>query len=266
MQRSVHERTDRNDLAEKQLLAHARFEARVKEVRTELLRLGRRAVWKHRFERARSRRSDGGFEKQRAMTGVGESTGDCDSGGGSSNSTFTGNEDDATFWPSDHVHTDASRRVSLWQQHFRTVFTWFWPHRAYPDRHMSYRVLVADDSSVVRALYVACLERAGYEVVQCSNGREALQMVTNYMPDAVLSDISMPELDGVELIEAIRDLDDDLLAAIPVVLITAWDDDDERARANRVGAARILLKPVDARDLRDALEEAINTAQTAVHV
>ena len=131
---------------------------------------------------------------------------------------------------------------------------------------MSYRVLVADDSSVVRALYVACLERAGYEVVHCGNGREALQMVMNYMPDAVLSDISMPELDGVQLIEEIRALDDDMLAAIPVVLITAWDDDDERARANKVGAAKILLKPVDAKDLREALEEAINTAQTAVHV
>jgi CheY-like chemotaxis protein len=131
---------------------------------------------------------------------------------------------------------------------------------------MSYRVLVAEDSSVVRSLYVACLERAGYEVVQCGNGREALQAVSSYMPDAVLSDISMPELDGVQLIEAIRALDDDLLAAIPVVLITAWDDEEDRARANKVGAAKILLKPVDARDLRDALEEAINTAQTAVHV
>ena len=91
-------------------------------------------------------------------------------------------------------------------------------------------------------------------------------MVCDYMPDAVLSDISMPELDGVQLIEEIRALDDDMLAAIPVVLITAWDDEDERLRANRVGAAKILIKPVDARDLRDAIEEAINTAQTAVHV
>ncbi len=150
---------------------------------------------------------------------------------------------------------------------FRAVFRWQARQGAYRRRvPMSYRVLVADDSSVVRALYVACLERAGYEVVQCGNGREALQAVRSYMPDAVLSDISMPELDGVQLIEEIRALDDDLLAAIPVVLITAWDDEDDRARANKVGAAKILLKPVDATDLREALEEAINTAQTAVHV
>jgi CheY-like chemotaxis protein len=269
MNRGVHEGPDGDDFAQEELLSVARLEARIREALADRSRLGARRLAKMSGERARSWPADRGLEEERFVARGGEGPREPERERRATDASLAGNEHDAAVEPGLHVQVDARRRAGVppaGKSFVRSFVGKGTRGRILTRVPMSYRVLVADDSSVVRALYVACLERAGYEVVQCGNGREALQAVRSYMPDAVLSDISMPELDGVQLIEEIRALDDDLLAAIPVVLITAWDDEEDRARANKVGAAKILLKPVDASDLREALEEAINTAQTAVHV
>lgn len=80
------------------------------------------------------------------------------------------------------------------------------------------RVLIVDDSNAVRTLFRLITERAGYEVIVASNGVEALEQLAQQDADIVISDIDMPEMDGLQLVEAIRR--SDRLAGLPVILVT----------------------------------------------
>lgn len=88
------------------------------------------------------------------------------------------------------------------------------------------RVLVVDDAAAIRELERTILEKAGYDVVTAADGREALLRIADRTPDLVLTDIEMPELDGLGLIDAIRSTP--RIASLPVIVVTTLSDSSER--------------------------------------
>src|SRR4051794_41437583 len=116
-------------------------------------------------------------------------------------------------------------------------------------------VLVVDDDGDVRALVAELLTRAGYEVSQAPNGREALKLLFDERPDLVLLDVSMPELDGWATLERIRELSD-----VPVVMLSALGAELEKARALRAGADDYVTKPFGRQELLARVETVLRRA------
>ena len=100
------------------------------------------------------------------------------------------------------------------------------------------RILVADDDEDVRIIVAKILRGTGFEVETAVTGREALDKLSEKRPDLLILDLMMPEVDGWEVLEEIKDHEPP-----PVVVLTARDDYDSFARAVRAGAAAHLVKP-----------------------
>jgi two-component system chemotaxis sensor kinase CheA len=101
-------------------------------------------------------------------------------------------------------------------------------------------VLVVDDTAVVRELERSILEEAGYRVRTARDGREALAALADAPPDLVVTDVEMPNCDGLELTRAIRA--EPALAGLPVVVVTSRAADADRRRAMEAGADAYLVK------------------------
>jgi CheY-like chemotaxis protein len=108
-------------------------------------------------------------------------------------------------------------------------------------------ILVVDDSDEVRLLASRILEREGYQVTAADSGVSALEMLQTFVPDLVVSDIMMPEIDGYRLLERLRD--DARLMAVPVIFLSALGDATSLERGNRLGVEHYLVKPFTAKQL-----------------
>ncbi len=116
------------------------------------------------------------------------------------------------------------------------------------------RILVVDDEELVRSLTVQVLERAGYDVVGAGDAQLALDLLDEERFDLVVSDVVMPGLSGVELLNELRDLRPEL----PVVLMTGGSPEPERTtRALELGANGIVYKPYSHSELLDAVRAAL---------
>ena len=100
------------------------------------------------------------------------------------------------------------------------------------------RILVVDDDADVRGLVRELLDRAGMLVREAADGREALRILFDVRPDLIVLDVSMPELDGWQTLERIRDMTD-----VPVVMLTARDAELEKVRGLKAGADDYVTKP-----------------------
>ena len=109
--------------------------------------------------------------------------------------------------------------------------------------HRQKTLLVATDSGLQAELLCRHLKDAGYEVIEARSGEEALALAAVARPAAVLTDVSMPRMDGFDLCRAIRV--NDTLSATPVVLITELSDSIDVIRALDAGADAIVAKPYD---------------------
>jgi DNA-binding response OmpR family regulator len=107
-----------------------------------------------------------------------------------------------------------------------------------------HRVLVVDDDEDIRSLVAELLRRAGHEVTEAENGRAGLRVFHASPPDLVVLDVSMPELDGWQTLERIRDLSD-----VPVLMLTARGDELERVRGLQAGADDYVVKPFGRQEL-----------------
>ncbi|MEW5974817.1 MAG: sigma-54 dependent transcriptional regulator [Acidobacteriota bacterium] len=106
-----------------------------------------------------------------------------------------------------------------------------------PIRHS---VLVVDDESAMRLLLVSILEGEGYAVTPAQNGREALQLIQKRKFDLILTDVRMPEMDGIRLLSAIREQSPET----PTVILTAFGSVEDAVQAMKLGAADYLTKPL----------------------
>ena len=120
-------------------------------------------------------------------------------------------------------------------------------------------VLVVDDDEVLARSYARTLSAAGYDVEIRLDGEEAIDAVRTVALDVVLSDIDMPRLSGVALLERIRSHDLD----IPVILITGSPSLETAVAAVQHGALRYLTKPVDAQQLRSVTADAVRLHRLA---
>ena len=110
------------------------------------------------------------------------------------------------------------------------------------------KILVVDDQKDNRQLLEAILTESGYQVVQASNGKEALDQLRNHNVDLVVSDILMPGMDGFQLCRSVKK--DEILKNIPFVLYTAsYVEKEDKELALRFGADEFLRQPVDPEEL-----------------
>ncbi|NPV86641.1 MAG: response regulator [Anaerolineae bacterium] len=113
------------------------------------------------------------------------------------------------------------------------------------------KVLIIDDEKRQRDVLESVLFNQGYELYFAENGPQGLQMAREYLPDVILLDIMMPDMDGFQVCEVIRA--DDMLKEAPVLFLTALEDKEARIRGLEVGADDFITKPFDITELRTRL-------------
>jgi len=121
---------------------------------------------------------------------------------------------------------------------------------------MSRRVLVIDDEDDIREVAQLALEAvAGWEVFGASSGAEGLRIAAERVPDAILLDVMMPEMDGPSTFRALRA--QPATAEIPVILLTAKVQASDRTRFQDLGVSGVLTKPFDPMELSRQIEEVL---------
>ena len=106
------------------------------------------------------------------------------------------------------------------------------------------RILIVDDEERIRAVVQACLVKlAKWEAIGAASGAEALQIAVAEQPDAILLDVSMPDMDGIETLQQLQA--NPQTQAIPVIFLTAKVQPVEQAIYQRSGIAGLIVKPFD---------------------
>jgi DNA-binding response OmpR family regulator len=120
------------------------------------------------------------------------------------------------------------------------------------------RVLVVDDSEVIRTLICVNLEMEGFEVVQAVDGQDALEKVRQAAPDVMTIDVKMPRLDGFDTVARLRA--DPRTSSLKVAMVTACAQEGDIRRGREVGVDAYVTKPFDpavlVRTVRDLVERA----------
>ena len=112
---------------------------------------------------------------------------------------------------------------------------------------LSDKILIVDDEEPNRKLLASLVKALGYETETAMNGVEAIRKMKSFMPDLVLLDIMMPDMDGYEVCDHLKS--DPETANIPVVIVTALSDRDSKLKGLHVGANDFLTKPIDRSEL-----------------
>lgn len=123
---------------------------------------------------------------------------------------------------------------------------------------MAYNILIVDDSRTTRRVIAKTLELAGVPVgdlYQAANGREALEVLHEHWVDVVFSDLNMPEMNGLEMIE--RMAADEALAAVPVVVISTEGSSERIEELKRQGIRAYIRKPFQPEQIRDVLRDVL---------
>jgi DNA-binding response OmpR family regulator len=123
------------------------------------------------------------------------------------------------------------------------------------------RVLVVDDDADIRLLLEELLRGAGYAVETAQDGRAALRAFHASPCDLVILDLSMPELDGFQTLERIRDLSD-----VPVILLTARSGEIDKVRGFRAGADDYVVKPFGRQELLMRIEALLRRTPEPTHL
>jgi len=110
-------------------------------------------------------------------------------------------------------------------------------------------ILVIDDSRYTRLSLVQFLKNNGFEVLEAANGKLGLETLEHAAPDAVITDLLMPEMDGYELLEHLRSQG----STVPVIVITADIQESTREKIMQRGAHAVMNKPADLAKLLEML-------------
>lgn len=130
---------------------------------------------------------------------------------------------------------------------------------------MAAKILIVDDNPHVLRLLNITLSKAEeqYEIIQATNGEEALKIANRVYPDLIISDVMMPKMDGIELCWMIRE--NSKIPLVPFIFLTSFEDQETAIRGFRAGADDYLNKPVDRKKLlartKDLLARGSNLKQ-----
>jgi len=113
-------------------------------------------------------------------------------------------------------------------------------------------VLAVDDSRTIRDMMKLTLEQSDIEIHLAEDGLEGLEVLKNISPDAIITDINMPNLDGFGFIESIRKNEE--YKSIPILVLTTESSADLKTRARQAGATGWIVKPFDPEKLIRALK------------
>src|SRR5262245_7137137 len=120
---------------------------------------------------------------------------------------------------------------------------------------MAKKILTVEDAPNIRKLIAYNLKRAGYEVLEAEDGKAAVRVLQQVVPDLIVLDIRMPEMDGFALLELMRRYPK--AAAIPVIMLTALSTATDLDRALQLGVVDYLVKPLDPTLLIAKVESAL---------
>ncbi|MDO9120330.1 MAG: response regulator transcription factor [Anaerolineaceae bacterium] len=109
---------------------------------------------------------------------------------------------------------------------------------------MTIKILVVDDEPLYLRLLKVNLESEGYEIITAKNGEEALDQLTQSMPNLIIMDIMMPKMDGIVACERIRQFSN-----VPIILLTARTEEQDRVNGLNIGADDYVSKPFSATEL-----------------
>ncbi len=105
------------------------------------------------------------------------------------------------------------------------------------------KIVAVDDTKTLRELLSHALRGAGHEVVEAENGQQGYERVLEHRPDAVVTDLNMPILDGIGLTRAVRG--HDAIKHTPILILTTEDGSDIKAEGRKAGATAWMVKPFD---------------------
>ncbi|HET97774.1 MAG TPA: sigma-54-dependent Fis family transcriptional regulator [Desulfurivibrio alkaliphilus] len=121
------------------------------------------------------------------------------------------------------------------------------------------KILVVDDEQNMRVALYEALSRGGYEVTVAENGRMALDLLAKAEPDLVITDIRMPEMDGIEMLRRIKELH----PALPVVIITGYATVETAVEAMKRGAVDYILKPFPVEVIEETVKKVLRERSAA---
>ena len=129
-----------------------------------------------------------------------------------------------------------------------------------PNNEPSTRLLVVDDEPAIRALFEHVFANSGIEVVPAESAKQALKLIAESTPDAVMLDVVLPDGDGLDVFEQIKAID----AQLPVVIMTGGQDGQTAIKAMQQGALDYLVKPLDVRSLNKVVRQALEVRRLMV--
>ena len=118
---------------------------------------------------------------------------------------------------------------------------------------MAKTVLVVDDSASMRQLVAFTIKEAGHDVLVAENGRDALGKIGGAKIDMVITDLNMPEMDGIELIRKLRGLP--AFKFSPIVMLTTESQESKRQEGKQAGASGWIVKPFSPEQLLDVVKK-----------
>ena len=121
--------------------------------------------------------------------------------------------------------------------------------------HGKKKILVIDDEEDIRLVVTTRLERAGYATIVAADGREGLRHFYNERPDLVILDVAMPEMDGWQVLERLREVSN-----VPVLMLTAAAQERDKVRGLRGGADDYITKPFSGEEFLARVEAALRRA------
>jgi two-component system KDP operon response regulator KdpE len=116
-------------------------------------------------------------------------------------------------------------------------------------------ILVVDDEPRMIRFIRMNLELEGYQVIEARNGIQALEQVRQHLPDLVIMDVMMPEMDGFEALHMLREI-----STVPVILLTVKADEEDRVRGLELGADDYITKPFSPRELNSRVNAVLRRA------
>jgi CheY-like chemotaxis protein len=130
--------------------------------------------------------------------------------------------------------------------------------------HKSLRVLVVDDIPVNRLLAMRLLEKQGHSVISAISGREAMEAIETQTFDLILMDVQMPDMNGFEATQAIREGERGTGNRVPIIALTAHAMEGDRNRCLTAGMDGYVSKPITAQALLAAIDNALSTSKDSV--